>query len=163
MQMRVILLVYPKLVDKDINKNKVVMVDLIQKKRKREIEQFFHFYFRAVHIRQLFFTYPFLTQNILGVLNHLEKQGIISGYHILNVQRVKVFLHYDVSRNIPLIQNIMFFSSRGRKRFISAQTLKSFVQHYPNSFVLIGTKYGILNLSQCQKLNCGGKLILSII
>jgi ribosomal protein S8 len=161
MQMRVILLVYPKLVDKNVNKSRTV-IDLIQKKRKHEIEQFFHFYYHAIQIRQLFFIYPFLTQNILVVLNHLEKQTIISGYHILNVQKVKIFLHYDVSRNIPLAQSIIFFSSRGRKRFISVKLLKAFAQHYPNSFVLIGTKYGILNLSQCQKLNCGGELILSI-
>jgi ribosomal protein S8 len=61
---------------------------------------------------------------------------------------------------MSLIHKITLFSIRGRKRFISASMLKSFILHHPTSFALIGTKYGILSLQQCQKFNCGGELIL---
>jgi len=135
----------------------------MQRRKKREIEHFFQFYSRAIQLRQLFFVYPSLTKNILILLDHLEKQALISGYKIWNVQKVKVFLRYDSSKKMPLIQAIKFFSMRGRKRFISALMLKSFVLHYPNSFALIGTKYGILSLQQCQKFNCGGELILLLV
>jgi ribosomal protein S8 len=131
----------------------------MQRRKKREFEYFFQFYFHAIQLRRLFFVYPFLTKNILVLLDHLEKQTLISGYKIWNVQKIKVFLRYDPSKKMPLIQKFTLFSIRGRKRFISAFMLKSFVLHYPTSFALIGTKYGILSLQQCQKFNCGGELI----
>jgi len=135
----------------------------MQKKRKKELEHFFYFYSSAVQKQKLSFFYPFLTQNLLIILNYLEKEAIIAGYYIQNMQKVKIFLRYQISKNIPLIKKIIFFSYRGRKRFLPVKMFKSFMQYYPNSFTLVATKYGILNLKQCQELNCGGELILSII
>jgi ribosomal protein S8 len=103
-----------------------------------------------------------LTQNVFLLIKHLEKKNYISGYVVLNMHTIKIFFRYERTNRKLLFWQITFFSSREKKRFISAKILKFFRQYYPNTFALIGTKYGILSLEECQKLNCGGELILSI-
>jgi ribosomal protein S8 len=132
------------------------------RKKKDEFKYFFQLYMSAWKKKQLFFIYPFLTQNIFRLIKHLEKKNYISGYAVLNMHNVKIFFRYERTKQNILFPQITFFSSPEKKRFISARILKSFQQYYPNTVALIGTKHGILSLEECQKLNCGGELILSI-
>ena len=135
----------------------------MQKRRKKEFEDFFQFYLGALKARQLFFIYPFLSEKILSVVYHLQKKAIIAGYFRLNKNNIKVFLRYDIAKNIPLFQKVSLSSSVGRKKCLSVKKLKTFTQYYPQVFTLISTKYGILTPQQCLQLNCGGELLLTII
>lgn len=113
--------------------------------------------------KELFFLCTFLTTNILDLVKCLEKHSRIAGYHILPDQnQVKIFLNYDLTKNEPLVQKIVLFSSRGRKRIATQAMLRLFHHHYPNSLGIISTRYGIMSSKECQSKNHGGEFIVSI-
>lgn len=128
-----------------------------------EFHKFFRLYTHAIKRKELFFVCTFLTPNILDLVKCLEKHSRIAGYHILkNENQVKIFLNYDLTKNEPLVQKIVLFSSRGRKRIATQPMLNLFHYHYPNSLGIIGTRSGIMSSKECQAKNQGGEFIVSI-
>lgn len=117
----------------------------------------------AIKTKELFFVYTSLTPNILNLIKCLETNSRIAGYHIIeNENKAKIFLNYDLTKNEPLVQKIVLFSSRGRKRIATRPMLNLFHYHYPHSLGIIGTRYGIMSSKECQAKNCGGEFIVSI-
>jgi len=117
----------------------------------------------AIKTKELFFIYTDITPNILGLVKCLEINSRIAGSHIVEGQdKIKIFLNYDLTKNEPLIQKIILFSSRGRKRIATQPMLKMFHYQYPHSLGIIGTRYGIMSSKECQTKNQGGEFIASI-
>lgn len=133
-----------------------------KEKNSLEFHRFFRAYLNSARAKALFFVYPSVTNNILELLKYLEKDSRIAGYHVTKDKQIKVFLNYDMTRNEPLVQKIILFSSKGRKRIATLHMLKLFNHHYPNSLALLRTRYGLLNLKDCQAKKCGGEFVVSI-
>jgi len=136
---------------------------LSTEKRSLEFHKFFRLYMHAIKTKELFFIYTKLTPNILDLIKCLEINSRIAGYHILEGQdQVKIFLNYDLTKNEPLVQKIVLFYSRGRKRIATWPMLKMFHYQYPHSLGIVGTRYGIMSSKECQTRNQGGEFIASI-
>ena len=117
----------------------------------------------AIKRKELFFICTFLTPNIFDLVKCLERHSRIAGYFVFEDQsQIKVFLNYDLTKNEPLVQKIVLFSSRGRKRIATQPMLKLFHYHYPNSLGIIGTRSGIMSSKECEAKNQGGVFIVSI-
>jgi len=117
----------------------------------------------AIKTKELFFLYTYLTPNILELVKCLEINSRIAGYHIVEGQdKIKIFLNYDLTKNEPLVQKIILFSSRGRKRIATRPMLNMFHYQYPHSLGIIGTRHGIMSSKECQTKNQGGEFIASI-
>jgi len=114
-------------------------------------------------MKSLFFLYPSLTINIIQTLRCLEKESYIAGYYInRETQSVKVFLNYEMSRNEPLRQQIIFFSTLGQKRIATVKMLRLFHYQYPFSLVILSTSGGLMSSKECLLKNCGGEFLVSI-
>ncbi len=75
-----------------------------------------------------------------------------------SLSEMQIFLRYDM-KSLPAINDIFLFP---KCRYISIKTLKAFTNDYPLSFSLLNTRFGILDMEECQKKNCGGELIVTI-
>lgn len=118
---------------------------------------------QAIKTKQLFFFCNFLTPKIFELIKCLEINSRIAGYHVFEGQnRVKIFLNYDLTRNQPLVEKIVFFYSRGRKRIVTSPMLQSFHNRYPNAIGIIETRYGIMGSRECAAKNQGGEFIAAI-
>lgn len=149
MLVKVTLLVYQKLVDK-----KLIMSKFYLKKNKI----FFLLLKTAYQKKQKVLIYPSKNNNLLIILKKLQEKGLILGYSHLNISEIQVFLRYDM-QSLPAINTIFFFP---KCRYISIKKLKAFTNDYPLSLSLLNTQFGILDINECQKKNCGGELIVTI-
>ena len=75
-----------------------------------------------------------------------------------NSSELQIFLRYDM-KSLPAINNIFLFP---KCRYISIKTLKAFTNDYSLAFSLLNTRFGILDVEECKKKNCGGELIVTI-
>jgi|SRR6185437_4090298 ribosomal protein S8 len=142
------------------NTNEIKLKD---DKKRFELQKFFRAYTQARKIKSLFFRYPFLTTNIIQILQCLEKESYIAGYHMnREKQSVTVFLNYEMSKNEPLRQKIVFFSIRGQKRVATVEMLRLFHYQYPYSLVILSTSTGLMTSKECLAKNCGGEFVVSI-
>lgn len=144
--------------------NKLEKAKELRNEQKRlELQKFFRAYTQARKIKSLFFRYSFLTTNIVQMLQCLEKESYIAGYHInFEKQSVKVFLSYEMSRNEPLRQKIVFFSTSGKNRIATVGMLRLFHYQYPYSLVILSTSAGLMTSKECLAKNCGGEFLVSI-
>lgn len=111
----------------------------------------------AYQKKQKVLIYPFPNPNLLVILRKLQEKGLILGYY-KNLMEIQVFLRYDM-QSLPAINTIFFFP---KCRYIPLKKIKSFTNDYPLSLSLLNTQFGILDLNECQKKNCGGELIVTI-
>ena len=119
---------------------------------------FFSLLKNAYQKKQKFFTYAANNPKILIILKKLQEKSLIQGYYQKNSYELQIFLRYDM-KSLPAINNIFFFTKR---RYISIKTLKAFTNDYFLAFSLLNTRFGILDLEECKKKNCGGELIVTI-
>lgn len=148
MPAKVILLVYLKLVDKN------TMSKYYFKKNKI----FFLLLKTAYQKKQKVLFYPAINQNFLVILKKLQEKGLILGYSQRSLTEIQVFLRYDM-QSLPAINTVFFFP---KCRYISLKQIIAFKNDYPLSLSLLNTQFGILDLNECQKKNCGGELIVTI-
>lgn len=149
MLVKVILLVYQKLVDKKFSMPKFYL-----KKNKN----FFLSLKTAYQKKQKVLVYPSKNNNLLIILKKLQEKGLILGYSQRSISEIQVFLRYDM-QSLPAINSIFFFP---KCRYISLKKLKAFTNDYPLSLSLLNTQFGILDIKECQTKNCGGELIVTI-
>lgn len=149
MLVKAILLVSQKLVDKKRTMSKISL-------KKNKI--FFLLLKTAYQKKQKVLIYPSTNNNLLSILKKLQEKGLILGYVQRNLMEMQIFLRYDM-QSLPAINTIFFFP---RCRYISLKQIQAFSNDYPLSLSLLNTKFGILDLHECQKKNCGGELIVTI-
>ena len=135
-----------------------------QSKRAFSFKSFFRAYLNAMHSKALFFVYPSWNSSVANLLKCLEKDSRIAGYHILEEDSaVKVFLNYDLTKNVPLVQKTNFYSSQGRKRVVTVEILQKFHTLNPNSLAIISTHKGLMSVADCLLHRCGGEFLVSLI
>ena len=130
------------------------MSNLYQKKHKN----FFLSLKIAYQKKQKFFTYSSMNENLILILKKLQEKSLIQGFSQVNFSKFQIFLRYDM-KSTPAINNIFLFPNY---RYISVKTLKAFANDYSVSFSLLNTRFGILDIDECKKKNCGGELFVSI-
>ena len=174
-QRRAILLVFQKPADKkktrmsSHNNDKKLFPNVKTRQKKVflafSLQAFFNAYLSALKSKALFFVYPLSSSKTTNtVLKSLEKNSRIAGYKFCpQNQNVKIFLSYDLTQNKPLIPRIIHYSLQGRTCTANFLHLQKFRMQNPNSFTLIGTHRGILELQSCLFYKCGGKFLISLI
>lgn len=71
---------------------------------------------------------------------------------------IQVFLRYDM-KSLPALNQTFLFP---KCKHISLKTLQAFTNDYPLSFSLLNTRFGILDMDECKKKNCGGEMMVTI-
>lgn len=130
------------------------MTNLYDKKYKN----FFLLLKTSYQKKQKFFNYSSQNNHLLTILKKLQENSLILGYFHLNVAELQIFLRYDL-QSLPAINQIFLFP---KNRYISTKKIKALMNDYPLSLSLLHTQFGILDLKECQKKNCGGELIVTI-
>lgn len=119
---------------------------------------FFQLLKTAYQKKQKFFNYSSKNPKIFVILKKLQEKSLIQGFYQINPSELQIFLRYDM-KSLPAINHIFLFP---KCRYISTKTLKAFTNDYPFAFSLLNTRFGILDIEECQKKNCGGELIVTI-
>ena len=129
------------------------------------VPSFFRAYLQAVKTKAICFTYPLVESlTTRTFLRCLEKETRIAGYHFVKEKKnVVIFLNYEFSVRQSLDVQINFYSSKGRKRIVSAKLLQQFAQRNPLTFALIRTNVGFMTLKDCLQHHCGGEFLLTIV
>ena len=112
----------------------------------------------AYQKKQKFFTYSTKSSKIVWILKKLQEKSLIQGFCQTNLSELQISLRYDF-KSLPAIHQIFFFP---KCKYISVKTLKAFTNDYALSFSLLNTRFGILDMDECKKKNCGGELIVTI-
>jgi len=112
----------------------------------------------AYQKKQKFFNYLSKNPNLLLIVKKLQEKSLILGYSQSSLYEIRIFLRYDL-QSLPAINEVFLFP---KHRYISKKTLKAFANNYPLSFSLLNTQFGILDVNECQKKNCGGEFIVTI-
>lgn len=128
------------------------------------MKTFFRAYLSAIKSKALFFSYPSLPSTaIYNVLASLEKNNRIAGYMFLEEDQIfRIFLSYDLTQKRALIPQVTYYSSPGQIKSISYKKLQQFQAQHPNTFILIRTPRGILDLKSCLFHKCGGEFLISL-
>jgi len=113
----------------------------------------------AYQKKQKFFTYFSTSTNLIIILKKLQEKSLIQGFFQKNFSEIQVFLRYDM-QSLPAISNILLFP---KARYLSIKTLKSMKNDYFLSLSLLNTRFGILDINDCHKKNCGGELFVTIL
>jgi ribosomal protein S8 len=130
------------------------MIKLYNKKHKF----FFLLLKTAYQKKQKFFTYSSPNQKLIFILKKLQEKSLIQGFCQISLLELQIFLRYDM-KSLPAITNVFLFP---KCKYISIKTIKAFTNDYHLSFSLLNTRFGILDLEECKKKNCGGELIVTI-
>lgn len=125
---------------------------------KEKYKNFFLLLKTAYQKKQKFFIYHANNPKVLLILKKLQEKSLIQGFSQVSLSELQIFLRYDM-KSLPAIQSIFLFP---KCRHISVKKLKSFANDYALSFSLLNTRFGILDLEECQKKNCGGELLVTI-
>lgn len=112
----------------------------------------------AYQKKQKFFNYSSNNPKILLILKKLQEKSLIQGFCQISSSELQIFLRYDM-KSLPAINTIFLFP---KCRYISIKTLKAFTNDYSLAFSLLNTRFGILDVDECKKKNCGGELIVTI-
>ena len=112
----------------------------------------------AYQKKQRFFKYSSKNPNLLMILKKLQEKSLILGYFHLNLSELQIFLRYDL-QSLPAINRVFFFP---KNRYISIKKIKALTNDHPLSLSLLNTQFGILDLKECQKKNCGGEFLVTI-
>lgn len=112
----------------------------------------------AYQKKQKFFIYPENNPTLLVILRKLQEKSFILGYFPRNISEIQIFLRYDM-QSFPAINQLFLFP---KCRYASKKLLKAVTNDYPFSFSLLHTQFGILDINECQKKNCGGEFIVTI-
>ena len=112
----------------------------------------------AYQKKQKFFNYSSNNSKLFLILKKLQEKSLIQGFSQINLSELKICLRYDM-KSLPAINSIFLFP---KCRYISTKTLKAFANDYPLSFSLLNTRFGILDIEECKKKNCGGELIVTV-
>lgn len=112
----------------------------------------------AYQKKQKFFNYSSNNPKLLVILKKLQEKSLIQGFYQVNFTELQIFLRYDM-KSLPAISSIFLFP---KCRYISIKTLKAFTNDYSLAFSLLNTRFGILDVEECKKKNCGGELIVTI-
>lgn len=97
---------------------------------------------------------------ILKFLNFLLKHGIIKKYFVKNK---KIFIWLRYLKNQPLIQNFMFISKKGCRKYITYKELKKLYNNSGTNILILSTSLGYLTSDEALALKCGGELLYKII
>ena len=89
MLVKVILLVFQRLVDKTLK-----MTNLLYKNHKI----FFLLLKTAYQKKQKFFIYPSRNQELLRILNKLQEKSLIGSYTSITIFSMQIFLRYDAAK-----------------------------------------------------------------
>ena len=119
---------------------------------------FFSLLKTAYQKKQKFFVYSANNSKLNLILKKLQEKSLIQGFYSLNPYETQIHLRYDM-KSLPAINDIFLFS---KCRYISVKTLKAFTNDYALSFSLLNTRFGILDMDECKKKNCGGELFVTI-
>lgn len=125
---------------------------------KKKYKDFFLLLKIAYQKKQKFFHYTANNPKVLIILKKLQEKSLIQGFSQVNFSELRIFLRYDM-KSLPAINNIFLFP---KCRYVSIKTLKGFANDYFLSFSLLNTRFGILDIEECKKKNCGGELIVTI-
>jgi len=112
----------------------------------------------AYQKKQRFFNYSSNNPKLLLILKKLQEKSFIQGFCQVNFSEIQIFLRYDM-KSLPAINSIFLFP---KCKYISIKTLQAFTNDYALSFSLLNTRFGILDMDECKKKNCGGELIVTI-
>jgi ribosomal protein S8 len=112
----------------------------------------------AYQKKQKFFTYPSNNPKLILILKKLQEKSFIQGFYQMGFSEIKIFLRYD-PKSLPAINTVFLFP---KCKHISIKTLQAFTNDYSLSFSLLNTRFGILDMDECKKKNCGGELIVTI-
>lgn len=112
----------------------------------------------AYQKKQNFFNYSSNNPKLLLILKKLQEKSFIQGFCQVNFSEIQIFLRYDM-KSLPAINSIFLFP---KCKYISIKTLQAFTNDYALSFSLLNTRFGILDMDECKKKNCGGELIVTI-
>ncbi len=112
----------------------------------------------AYQKKQKFFNYSSNNPKLLLILKKLQEKSFIQGFCQVNFSEIQIFLRYDM-KSLPAINSIFLFP---KCKYISIKTLQAFTNDYALSFSLLNTRFGILDMDECKKKNCGGELIVTI-
>ena len=105
----------------------------------------------AYQKKQKFFTYPSNNPKLLLILKKLQEKSFIQGFCQMDSDKIQIFLRYDM-KSLPAINNIFLFP---KCKSISIKTLQAFINDYSLAFSLLNTRFGILDMDECKKKNCG--------
>ena len=125
---------------------------------KKKYQNFFLWLQTAYRKKQKFFIYSSHNAKIVLILKKLQEKSLIQGYSQISWKEFQIFLRYDM-KSLPAITNIFLFP---KCKYISTRTMKSFTNDYSLSFSLLHTRFGILDMDECRKKNCGGEMIVTI-
>lgn len=96
----------------------------------------------------------------LQLITILYKEGLIRGF-FNNFKRITIFLKYNEFLK-PLIKNISFFSTGGKKIYLSYKSLSKLPKN--SGILLISTTKGIISLNDAlYKFKIGGKILCKLI
>ena len=124
----------------------------------KKYHKFFLLLKNAYQKKQKFFNYSSKNLNLLIILKKLQENSLILGYFHLNISEIQIFLRYDL-QSLPAINHVFLFP---KNRYISLKKIKAFTNDHPLSLSLLNTQFGILDLKECQKKNCGGEFLVTI-
>ena len=98
----------------------------------------------------------------LNILLVLYELGFLTGFKIINIKFIKVFLRY--SFNISSFRYIRLLSKPTNSSYLKAKFLgnKNFYKSNYNSFIILSTNKGIITDKMAVFLNCGGKLLFEV-
>ena len=119
---------------------------------------FFSLLKTAYQKKQKFFIYSAKNSKNFLILKKLQEKSLIQGFSRVNLSETQIFLRYDM-KSLPAVNDIFLFP---KCKYLSIKTLKAFTNDYALSFSLLNTRFGILDLDECKKKNCGGELIVTI-
>ena len=89
------------------------------------------------------------------LLDILWDEGFISGYKILPVNKLKIYLKYRNGNSI--IRSIKVVSKPSLRVYYSVRELQRL-----KSFLILTTHKGIKTISNCKRLNVGGEPLVMI-
>lgn len=89
------------------------------------------------------------------LLDLLWDEGFISGYKILPVNKLKIYLKYRNGNSV--ISSIKVISKPSLRVYYSVREL-----HRLKSFLILTTHKGIKTISNCKRLNVGGEPLVMI-
>lgn len=129
------------------------------------VPAFFRAYLHAVKRKDICFAYPLVESlTTRTLLMCLEKENRIAGYGFVKEQKtVVIFLNHEFATRQGLNMRITFYSSKARKRMVSAKLLQQFAQRNPLTFALIHTNVGFMTVKDCLQHHCGGEFLLTIV
>lgn len=94
-----------------------------------------------------------------SVLKILWNEGFITGYNVLDNNKLQIFLKYN-NKGTPAINSLKFLSKPSRRLYYSSKQLWKL--NSSKTFIILSTNKGFMTIEDCKKKNLGGEPLLII-